>query len=494
MKKTLPVILALLLAGCAALPQNNPEIPAESISSAPQSAAVQPSYSEPQPQKPAKPEFAEPQADFAVLVEVEYNGGWAVIYEQAMPDEFNRKFSRDDVFYGLYAQVFDNGGKLINTIDFDRHNSNRINLPVYRVEVNGDVISFENWHQSYNSSGMSADRFLLAMTDEAVKKIDPYQDGQRYRGLYYDEIAAEGDLSLQLGSRYDPKQGRDLAVFRLVDKNGGEAVIMPDPVDASLMGGIYGIIYGEENSDPYKVSVDIDAATSQVAIKSEKILLELDFAKCVWNEKRSYTEQMLEKAVAVSPDNTGSVWAACSIERFESPAICDYVLKNKNGELRYLFSGSQLDRIEYIDDERILANRFSAVEIYDSVTGALNEKQLDFSLGSRPNPYDKEMSEGLERIALGTAVDKDNRLILIAHREYTFGSGMIKGENGAVTHMLPVTLTLLNFDGEHLRDIETGLEVSAFTKISLNTVDISCRGKSAVIASLQGEKATVQLM
>ena len=479
MKRFLSILLAVAaLCGCAA------SDPSPVTQSEPISVSQPPSASEAESQPlserekaPPKVElqFEKPTRKYNIIAELPTDGGYAIVYEAQMDDEFNRRFSRDSVFWGLYAQLFDADGKLVSTFDYDRHNVYSIPTPVSRLSCDDGVIYFESRHildnleQPYEMDYC----FYLSTNDD------------RYRMKSYYVVADKGGVSFQIGSEYDEKEGIDRTVLRLVGEEYGESRIVMEYIDPSINSGLYRLVYNytedelNGNSDNakaeklYDVTVEMNTGNSQVTVKNAKVRLALDFAKGVAEESYQYSDDMLDKPVAKSSDGKSEVWAADVRDYFESASGCDYVVKNESGIYR-LCPGNDVYNVVFVGNDKILLNAFGALEMYNAADGSLCEQQPQFDYGDIPNPYSNDGARGVERVTVGIAYDSVNDVILIAHRQNTFGSHGWTDKNGKENYEFPVALTVLNGDGKWLRDIETGFEMIPFGKFVVYSVDISC--------------------
>jgi len=468
--------------------------------------------SEPEKEQPEPPEmtavqleFEKPPREYNIIARVDIDGGvdelpngkgFALVYEAQMDDEFNRRFSNNGIFWGLYAQLFDTEGRLISTFDFDRHNLYSIPTPVSRLSYENGIIYFESRHTLDNlEEPYEMDYcFSLAVSGAARERIMPSNADDWYRMKGYYVIQDKDGVSFQIGSEYDEKERVDRTVLRLVGEGYGESRIVMDYIDPSLVSGLYKLVYNgweEQAFDPpeggyeptesiYDVTLDIDTANSRVTAKNAKATFTLDFAKGVTEVSYQYSEDMLGELIATSPDGKNEIWAADIRERFESAAGCDYVVKNESGIYR-LCPGNDVYSAVFIDNERILMNSFGSLEMYNAADGSLCERQPEFDYGDIPYPDSDSGLRGIERVTVGIAADSVHNVILIAHRQNTFGNHVWIDQNGKELYELPVSLTVLNGNGEWLCDIETGLEMPPYGKFVAYSVDISCNDGIATL-------------
>ena len=524
MKRFLAAMLTLfILCGCAAsellcdVPVGSTHQSAKSDISELPVASKPPAVSEPAPElpsssqpapeneqsKPSEPsavqlEFQKPPREYNVIARVYIDGGvnelpngkgFALVYEAQMDDEFNRRFSNDGIFWGLYAQLFDTQGRFISTFDFGRHNLYSIPTPVSRLSYDDGVIYFESRHtlDNYEEPYEMDYCFSLAVSGAARERIMPSNRDDWYRMKGYYVIEDKDGVSFQIGSEYDEKERVDRTVLRLVGDEYGESRIVMDYIDPSLANGLYKLVYNgweEQLYDPaesgyeptesiYDVTLDIDIASSQVTAKNAKATFKLDFAKGVTDIRYQYTKDMLDKLIATSPDGKREVWAADVREHFESAAGCDYVVKNESGIYR-LCPGNDVYNVIFVGNDRIMVNTFGSLEMYNAADGSLCEQQPQFDYGDIPMPHNDGGARGTEKVTVGIAFDGAHNVILVASRQNTFGNHVWIDQNGKEHYELPVTLTVLDRSGKYLCDIETGLKMPPYGKFVAYSVDISC--------------------
>ncbi len=494
------VLLLLMICGCSAaeplcaVPAGSAAQSEEALSSAAQSS----SDIIPEKEQPEMPEvelqFEEPARKYNIIAELPTDGGYVIVYEEQMDDEFNRRFSNDGTFWGLYAQLFDADGKLLKTVDFDRHNLYSIPTPVSRLSCENGVIYFESRHTLDNlEQPYEMDYcFYLATDDGSREIIKPYNKDDWYRMKSYYVIEDKDGVSFQIGSEYNEEEQRDRTVLRLVGNEYGESRVLMDYIDPSINSGLYRIVYSSEKDPLYDVTIEMDTSNSQVTVQNAKTTLKLDFAKCVSSESYRYTEDMLDDLIAVSPDGKSEVWAADVREYFESASGCDYVVKNESGIYR-LCPGNDVYNVAFVDNDIILINSFGSLEMYNDADGSLCKNQPQFDYGEALNPYNGTGANGPEKVSVGIAVDRENDVILIAHRQNTFGSNSWIDQNGNELYELPVTLTVLNSEGEWFCDIETGLKMPPYDKFTAYSVDISCQNGIAALRVENSEALSAEV-
>ena len=469
----------VLFCGCAEL---QPSVSSASQSENPPVAAV------PEKTPPEKTEikldFKVPEREYKVIAELPTKEGYAIVYEQQMSDEFNKRFSSDTVFWGLYMQLFDDSGKRIETVDFDRHNSYRIPTPVSRLSAEDNYIYFESRHSLEQGPGMPNYQmdycFYLALNADGIAEIKPRQLGDRYCLKSYYILADKDGVSLQYTTEYDQKQAIDRNVFRLVGEYYGESRIVMDSIDSSVAGGISDIVYQNrlEQDDLYAVKIEIDPTTSQAVLRNEKITLKLDFAKCTATEQRQYTEEMLEKLFAVSPDGESEVWLAGMTPYFEGPTSCDFVLKNRDGALKYLCRGVDLYQARFIDNGRVWISALDSMTVYDAYTGEKHAEQIKFDFGKIRHPENPDLSDTVKWVVVGIDVDPNGNL-LAAYRSNA-------ARDSSETEIM---LAVFDNGGECLKTVATGVKMMPYGKFVANTAELDADGKIVVMKINRSEKA-----
>lgn len=145
MKKKMAFLTALLLVlcACAGAQSTPPESSTAEVSS--QSASENSFTLE---HDGVRLHFLKPDEPYDILGITAFGEGYAVIYQQAMPDAFNKIYSRDDVFYNISTQLFTTGGDYLTTVDSLRHNAIKLSAPLQRLTPQADTVTFEVWNEN----------------------------------------------------------------------------------------------------------------------------------------------------------------------------------------------------------------------------------------------------------------------------------------------------------------------------------------------------------
>lgn len=477
--------LLLVLCACADVPPTSSAAPG---SSEPAAEARLPEHGG------VKLHFVEPDEPYDILATTDFGAGYAVVYQQAMPDAFNKIYSRDAVFYNLSTQLFTAGGDYLETVDSQWHNAIKITEPLLRLTAHSDSITFEIWRE--NEVGQTeAGCFVLAITDAGVQALGENPNHYLYSYRLFNQVTADGPTQLQFTTTYDPTTGQDLLKFRLAAPTGAAEELTIPAADASFLNALYNIAYGADENDwindqknpLYVLETTLDARAKTAALSNGKISCCLNFsgAQASYDVTRSYTDAMLGERLSVSPNGLYQLYTADERNYFESPGGCDYVVKGPQG-IVFLYAGSKLDQLYFLDSARVFANGFNTLTFYDAATGSALSPGPQFDFGSQQNPYNKSM-HGPMRLVAGTAVDAANRLLLVAHRPYTFGSGVLYAGTAQQTDLLPVTLTVLDWDGNPLGDYDAGMTMHAFAKFSINILSVELGGDGTAALSYRDE-------
>ena len=495
MKKVIAMWVALVLicGGCDAeqqtIPRNSEMLPPSQPASA-EPSDIPISYDG------VALQFVSPDMPYDVLCIAAMSNGYVVVYQEEMPDEFNKIYSLDSIFYAVRTQIFDSKGAYVETIDSQRRNANKIEHPIHRLQTDGETISFEIW-KTNRVGKTEATCFTFAVTAEGTETLGYNPNNYLYSQREFCELAADGDIQLQYTSVYNHDEGKESLLFRLAAPEGDARELLVTFFDASFQNALYNTAHGADEDDGindqknplYKLSLSVDAASQSAQLSNGKIDCRLNFSPqsqgC--DVTRRYTNALLRDWIVSSSDGTRAVYNADVRNYFESVSGCDYVLQNENGEITFLFAGSDIDQLYFLENDRIWANTFSGMAFYDGKTGKLVENQPAFDFGQQQSPYNKAQS-GISRIVVGTAVDTANRRLLVAHRPYTFGSGMLRLGNGSQTDQLPVSLTVLDWDGRALFTVETEMTMWAFGKFFINTVTLKANGDGTVTLCTEGQK------
>ncbi|HWP50186.1 MAG TPA: hypothetical protein VN626_00680 [Clostridia bacterium] len=425
--------------------------------------------------------FVNPDEVYDILGITTFGEGYAAIYQQPMPDSFNKIYSRDEVFYNISTQLFTADGTYLRTVDSLRHNTGKITEPIVCLTPHTDTITFEVW-QKNDAGSTEATCFTLALTEQGVQVLGYNPNNDRYSQATFVGLSADGETQLQYTDDYDYEQDRSLIRFRMASRAGEVASLSMPDFDASFSNALYNTAHGidaedwinDQQNPLYVLDVSLNAQSKTAALTNGKIFCKLNFGEKSYSIERGYTEAMLGKLVATSPDGTRQIFAADERNYFESESGCDYVVKGPEG-IHFLFLGSEIDELYFLDNNRIFANTFGALAFYDAASGVELSGGPAFDFGTQQNPYNKSTS-GIARIVVGTAVDEANHVLLIVHRPYTFGSGVLWQGTARQTEALPVTLTVLDWDGKLLNAYNTGMTMQAFAKFSINILSVKPNG------------------
>lgn len=486
MKSITAVILAVALLFLFCACGQKVDAPQESLQDKASSAATDSSISSSQAGKSekensktiAEPKFIGPQEDYRILFETPFGEGTAVVYDKYIPE---LKKTHGDTFYGIFAQTFDANGEHLETIDFGDANINRITEPVFNIEATENQIRFE----VRKKDGLSPDAitiwcYALGMNERGVTEVKPSQTYEKLRTTTFRLLEEQEGFALQYGTVYDEQVYYDKTVLRLSNAEGYDSRVVFDQIDATINAQLMDRAYGEGEEvedwlngaiEPqYRITVKLDSKGRTATVENEKTRYFIDFDSKQIEEARSYTKSMLTEQVALSPNGKSSVWRADERNYFEASGGCDFVAVDENGEMAFLFAGIEIDELCFIDDNTVFANRFDRLAFYDANGGRLSERQPGFDFGI----YKDELSgrEVPKHIVVGSAVDYENSLLLLAYRT---------GMYATVHESEEIRLAVLSLTGEMLRDIPTGFSYRLYNKFSLATHEIVLQNGLATI-------------
>lgn len=443
-------------------------------------------------------DFVEPKEAYNILGVTEFGAGYAVIYQQAMPDSFNKIYSPDDVFYNISTQLFSAEGVYLKTVDSQWHNAIKITEPLLRLSPHADTITFEVWRE--NETGQTeAGCFTLALTEQGVEALGENPNHYLYSYRLFNELTADGEMQLQ----FTVARG-DLLKFRLAGWKDAALEQAVTITDASFLKALYNTAYGidktdwlNDNQNPlYVLDISLDAQAKTARLSNGKITCRVNFdggaAGCTVT--RRYTESMLGEQVAVSLDGVRQIYTA-DVYKYIADDGCDYVVCGPEG-ITFLYAGSKRHQLYFLDNDRIFVNTFDTLRFYDAATGAVLSPGPQFDFGTQQSHYNK-LQSGIARFAAGTAVDEENRVLLVAYRPYTFGSGVFWKSDGEQTQNLPVSLATLDWDGRLLREYDTGATMLEATKFFTNFITVKVNGNGTadlLLHDADGNKVQVRYL
>ena len=457
------VLTLLLLAGCAGKE--------EAISiSVPHEPSVQ---AEREPI--LEPELEAPGQPYWILGECAYDGGTAVVYEVQHPDSYNKRFSSDSIFYALRWQIFDAQGRKTGAGDSGWSNSFAIHgLPLSGLEAQEGLLTFSVQMPAEYSGEPLRRKFTLVLDDEKLSIPGENPNGYRYQVEDWYPIAREGDFLLENCTHYNRELERSEELFQLTGPKTNR-IIPLDLSDPDFGNELYSLKrphdLGPGNETPYssEMSAALDPAAKTAVLTIPKLTVTLDFASGSQRTERHYRTDMLQTEIARSPDGRYAVYTSGEFDRFESVGGCDYLSVGPDGALHFLYSGSIMDQITFLGNDRILANTFSALTCYDAASGLPDEVQLSFDYGE--TVLGGEICSP-KYLTIGLAADQKSDRVLTAYRLNTFGHFELNDGETTLTS-LPVSLALFDFSGNKLADFDTGFSVSPFGKYLIHLLDLS---------------------
>ena len=475
----------LLLAACS----GEPSSPAEEASQPEES-----SVSQVQEESSASSEESAPAVEITVeepnvlLGTCRWGDGYLALME--VPAEFNR----------IQWRTYDSEGAQLTQGDIGWGNSYPIgDLPRSPLEAGDGIVSFTvEMPADYNGAELCR-RFTIAIDDDKVDEVAvrPAESDDRYSLEDWYPLARDGETVVEWQDDfYDGETGQLVPRMRL--RTGWTDATQPVEIrtgDPSVYSCLYATSHRQEQGEdpwlhPYTADVTLDAQSQLVKIDMGKMVVTVAFAADNVTTHHSYTNDMLQSLVAQSPSGQWQVYTAGEYQLHESPSGCDYVSVGMDGGIHYLFSGSEVDQVDFVGEDTIVVNSVDALTFYNPATGLKKEIQPAFDFGTAT--YNDQ--KGTAWAAIGMKVDKEHQLILLAYRENTFGNrGLIR--DGEEISEFPVRLAVMDYEGKVLEDVDTGAMIHPYGKISLEQVGIVVTEQlTAQIVKYQGGEYTQEVM
>lgn len=432
----------------------------------------------------APPQFAAPEDPHWKLFELPWQGGTLVVYEQAHPEEYNRRFSSTDTFYMLRWQRFDAQGTLLETVDSGRSNAFALHdlpLGAARPDEAAGTIAFEaTMPLGYiQQSGEEYQNFVLAIADSAVDPPAQNPNGVRFRIETWETIAGAPDARLDCMTRYDHVADGDRYFLRLVTPDSpshtAPAVEVKPPQTDGLLAWL-GLWNGEADSD---ATAALNAAAQTAQLTIPKLTLQLDFAAQTAQCDYHYTEDLLHERLAQSTNGRYALYSAGITPYFEGIGSMDLVLQDTaTGALRFLCKAAELAQVAFAGDGQVVVNHLTHLTLYNCETGTLCAVQ--------PAGPAFALPAGFERRIAGLAADAQNERILAAYYDSDPALWPSSDSTSAVR------FAMYDFTGRLLADWDTGLTMRSFLMYSLPMLTITADGNGiatvayAFIPAVQG--------
>ncbi|MEG1850108.1 MAG: hypothetical protein RR197_06075, partial [Oscillospiraceae bacterium] len=399
--------------------------------------------------------------------------------------------------------------------DLERHNIIRFSGPAERMVAKDGLLTFCVDQVSQGPADVRKETVDFTVRLDARGDAFFAEDPNHYlhtQQIYWDLLTEDG-ARLQ----YTVLETRPLAGYQNTEQALAFRLVLPDGVCADLQlpvresgvdSGFYDALYSfasgqeptvpkgsfgsERNGLPTKVlTATLDAAKKTAVVSNSKLTFTLDFAAGTWDCARQYTAALLApEPIAVSPDGNCKLFLADGTAGYEGPGGGDYVTVDKAGEIHYLYSGSDMDQLQFVSDRLIWASSFSEMRLFDAATGKAAETQLAFDFGTveytvndPPDHYQYP-----KYLVLQTAYDAKNEKYLIAYRLNSFGN-MELTVDGKKRSELPITLAVFDRNGKLEREIDTGVSLPPFAKFALwiPALRLDDSGKVTLYDGINGE-------
>ncbi|MEG2174085.1 MAG: hypothetical protein RR135_01190 [Oscillospiraceae bacterium] len=500
------ILLLITVLACTACTQNRSLTPGTSEASAPSCVSME----SPPPGTVREIEcagvklpFVEPPINYVVLGTIPTDRGFAVLYQEDMPDEFNLMYSKTKTFHTLRIQTFDGKGKWKSLRESNWHDTTAFESVTNLAAPGDGTLTFRTERYANGARATSMD-FVLWLDERADALFANLPDDDRYIMWHYVALPLQGAERFEFA--HIPRNGwmsedNDLC-FRLLLDDGSEYSLVVPTAEAGYDVNFFtalGKAGSAQNAasdkdepniedwlnDPSKPTRKLTTSLTGrvVTLSTSKIIVTLDFENGVWKVERHYTKQMLDRQIAETTDGRRQLWIADSYNRFESPGGGDLVLLDEKGNISFLCVASDLTEAYFMGKDRIWVNNHTNMMLYDSTTGKPIDQQMEFDFGVVREP---DGGEHPQFIMLGTAWDEVNGMALAVYRE-AYNAQYEKA------NAYPVMLTAFDPSGKRLFAKEAGFSVPPYQKFSLWTLELrlSGDGKVTLRDAIEGDHVTL---
>ncbi|HWP50185.1 MAG TPA: hypothetical protein VN626_00675 [Clostridia bacterium] len=394
-----------------------------------------------------------PQNEYRIVDAVAGEGGYAVLYVEKRPEDNEPKEYR----HAVMAQIFDVKGNHERTAYAGIWDSK------------GDELSLKVLR-------LADGKLYYALSDDyhySMEAATGYINQWHYEKLLDDDgavLAYSSDFRetpYTLGMR-----------FCLTDAQGKASEIMIPEYDYNLGMALDFLIkpeYTDREGITYEAAVTLDSAAKTAEITNTKLTYTLDFNDLSYSCSRQYTKEMLESDLASSPDGTRKLWLA-DIGGEGDGLWGDVVVIQQDGSVTYLCYSDPPINADFFNNDTVLLNYSEALRVYDLKKTPPTVSSL-IDLGSVT-----EIDGGThtERIAVGMAIDRKNRMLLVATRDYTEDWESFS----------PVTLTIFNDALKQVATLKTDFLIMPYRNNWIMPCDIALNGDGTADLSWYRMKGT----
>ena len=495
--------------------QENPPAAEESIPQEPGSPPAEASKEEGDPSPMPTLQMAEPEGAYWVLGTCPWEEGWLCLYEEETVDDWS-----GDPLYLLRWQTFDGEGRWTGSGDSQRENfiplhgremhlyapgegiavppSGEVTSPLQRPPEEGTVMlavetPLGGSHDPVQTEESYLQEIVIAIDDRRVEAVTQgIQDGRRYRVDDWYPLAVveeEGEpVRLELGTWSSYQEG-DQHYLRFRSGWESRSPTRLTCQDPGVLGYLDRLSHPQRGEDPARFpgELAVDLTMGRVEITTPKVTVTVSLAEGSCREERHYTADMLQTLVAQSPSGDWEIWTAGEQEHFESAGSRDYVSVGRDGTIRFLYRGSDMDSLDFLG-ETIVADSLTALTFYDPATGQPGAVQPDFDYGEMELPYGSQTVTRPRYMSIGMAVDREEERIFLAYRLNTNGNHQLEVD-GQILTQLPVRLAVIGADGRVLADLDTGMEVPPYGKFVFIPVEVQPEGERVAIRCPQEDKS-----
>ena len=303
-------------------------------------------------------------------------------------------------------------------------------------------------------------------TDYGIDRVTGVASQWRYAPLL-----RENGITLSYSSVHSDQHDTVVMRYRFEIDNGNlYELIVPefDHIFAMALGFLARPEYTDREGLTYVATAQIDADAKTAVISNTKLTYELDFDNLSYTCTRRYTDEMLDTALATSPDKNTMLYTADSGGAGDAFWM-DIVLKARDGRIVFLDTDAIPYGADFFDNNTVVLNHVTSLKAFDIATGQPEGRPL-LDLGTTTDAGGRERPA---RLVVGMAIDRENRLLLAAVRDYTEDWDAL----------MPVTLVLFDAALTPIAELETDLRIRPYRNNWTMRCDIALNGDGTATLS-----------
>ncbi len=385
-----------------------------------------------------------PPGEYHIIETLADENGFAVLY-------IDMDTEREGLPPSIIVQFFSPQGAHEQTLDTELRG--RVEDGPYRTGLTRDGLYF-SWSDYYRS------------IDKATGAISEWR---------YSTLFSEHGVTLDYSGEYHWQLGTASTRYRLTGADGEVRELIVPEYDENFIMALDLLRTGEPHDDrpgiTFTARVSFDAATRTAVISNTKRTYTLNFNDLSYTGTLHYTDEMLGELLAASPSQAVALYDADS-NGMGDAVWRDIVLKWRDGSITFLDTCSVLYGVAFFDNDTVVLNKASSLEAYD-ITAAEPAGRPLLDLGT----VDTGGRQRPERLVVGMAIDRDNRLLLAAVRDYT--------EEWEA--LLPVTLAVLDASLKPIAALETDCRIMPYRHNWPMRCDIALNGDGTANLSWMDE-------